>query len=330
MGNPIVAIILALIAYTMLNIGIVLQKKGASSLPQVEHQGLWDNIKNFVSNKIWLTGLILTSIPWFIYLFAIDYGSLSLVTPFNGWGIVVLVIFSYFYLKEPISRKELTCIGITVMGVVILGITAPETKIEYNQATMAATLAMPVSIVFILFMILLAIVPVVLSIKRKFWHADIIFGVCSGFATCFGAIFSNAMMAYIGMEDYWSSVWIALGNFAFWFYLIGAGAGNLVSMVYQQIAYQKGKASLVAPLFTIVSLVVPVIAGIVMFGEWSLVSQDLAGLRIASIIVITAGAALLSGFNKKNSQNPSKTPKSETMPENAPPPPEISTKTEVP
>ncbi len=330
MGNPTIAIILSLIAYTLLNIGIVLQKKGASSLPQVEHQALWDNVKNFLSNKIWVTGLILTSIPWFIYLFAIDYGSLSLVTPFNGWGIVVLVIFSYFYLKESISRAELACIGATVVGVVILGATAPETKVEYDSNTMAVALSTPVSIICIILLLVLTFVPVVLSMKKGFWHADIIFGACSGIATSVGAIFSNALMAHIGMNDLCSSLWIALGNLAFWFYLIMAGAGNTISMVFQQIAYQKGKASLVAPLFTIVSLVVPVILGIVMFGEWILVTPELAGLRVASIVVITAGAAFLSYFNTKNQRKQVEKPKLELNKEMLPPPTEIPNKTGTP
>ncbi len=324
MANPIIAIILALIAYTLLNIGFVLQKKAASSLPQVEHQSLWTNIKNFIGNKMWVIGLILTSIPWFLYLFAIDYGSLSLVTPFNGWGIVVLVIFSYFYLKEPISRAEFTCIGVTVVGVVILGITSPASNFEFDAGTMATILVTPVSIALILTMGIFTIVPVIISFKRKFWHADIILGACSGVGAAIGAIFSNAMMAHVSTGDLWSSLWIALGTIAFWFYLLMAAVGNTASMVYQQIAYQKGKASLVAPLYTIVSLVLPVIAGIIIFGEWSLVSPELAGLRVTSIILITVGAAALSYSNSKiMSTKRIETPKLETKPEKAPPSPEM-------
>jgi len=331
MGNPVFAIILALIAYTMLNIGIVLQKKGASSLPQVEHQSIVDNIKNFLKNKVWLIGFTLTTVQVFFYLFALDYGSISLVTPFNGWGIVVLVIFSHFYLKESISRVELVCIGVTVAGVIVLGITSPELKSELDAVTIASMLSAPVSIAIILLLGALTIIPVVLSWKRKFWHADIILSTCSGFAASIGAIFSVAIMAHISTSDMWPSFWTALGTLVFWFYLIIYGAGTMVSMVYLQIAYQKGKASLVAPLFTIVTLVLPVIAGIIMFGEWNLVSPDLAGIRAASIIVITAGAASLSYFNSKhNQQKRLETPKLETKTGIPPPPLETRTKLEKP
>ncbi len=321
-GDAVLAIIFALLAYTMLNIGFVLQKKGASSLPQVEHQTIIENVKNFLYNKIWLLGLILTSVQWFFYLFALDAGSISLVTPFNGWGIVVLVVFSYFYLKESISRVELMCIGVTIAGVILLGVTAPAPK-ELDQGLLTAMLSTPISLAFLFLMGVLTIVPVVISWKKNFWHADIILGACSGVAASIGAIFSNAMMAHITTSDFWSSLWTALGTLAFWFYLIMAGAGNTVSMVYQQIAYQKGKASLVAPLFTIVTLVIPVIAGIIMFEEWGLVSPELAGLRISSIILITVGAAALSYSNSKIlSSKRTEPPKLETKPEKAPPSPE--------
>ncbi len=323
MGNPVIAIILSLIAYTMLNIGFVLQKKGASSLPQVEHQTIMENVKNFLYNKIWLLGLILTSVQWFFYLFALDAGSISLVTPFNGWGIVVLIIFSYFYLKESISRVEFVCIGITVAGVFLLGVTAPEPR-ALDQGIMAAMLSTPISLAFLLLMGALVIVPVVLSWKRNFWHADIILGACSGVAASIGAIFSNALMAHISTDNLFPTLWIALGTLVFWFYLIMAAAGNTVSMIYQQIAYQKGKASLVAPLFTIVSLVIPVIAGIIMFEEWGLVSPDLVILRVVSIMVITAGAATLSYFNSKYTQQKRvEMPKTENKPEEVPPSPEM-------
>lgn len=324
MENPIISIFLALVAYTMLNIGLVLEKKGASSLPQVEHQTLIENVKNFLYNKVWLIGLILTSVQWFFYLFALDYGSISLVTPFNGWGIVVLVTFSYFYLKESISRVELVCIAGTIVGVIILGFTAPESKITLDPVSIGAILSNPISILFILLLFVLTILPAVISWKRHFWHADVILGACSGVGASIGAIFSNAMMAYISTTDLWSTLGIALATLVFWFFLFMAAAGNTVSMVYQQIAYQKGKASLVAPLFTIVSLVVPVIAGIIMFGEWERVTPAFAGLRIISIILITMGAAALSYFNSKTGQQKRpEPPKLVTNPEKTPPSPEM-------
>jgi len=307
MGNPAIAILLAIICYTMLNIGFVLQKKGASALPRVENQGIMENVRNFLRNKTWMAGFILTAVQWYFYLFALKEGSISLVTPFNGWGIVVLVLFSYFYLKEPISRQELTCIAITVAGVICLGITSPDAGVMLDPATISAKLSTAVSIAFLLLLGIFTFLPVIFSWKRNFWHADIILGACSGLAASVGAIFSNAMMAHISTETLWTSLGTALGTLVFWFYLILVGAGNTISMIYQQIAYQKGKASLVAPLFTIVSLVFPVIAGIIIFGEWALVRPELVGFRAASIIIITLGATTLSYFNSKT-RDVSKTP----------------------
>jgi len=103
MGNTPLAIILGITAYSLLYIGLVLEKKGASMLPKIEGTGFFQNIKNLLTNKIWMLGLILTSNQWWLYAMALDLGSLSLVTPLLGVGLVVLVIFSYFYLKESVG-----------------------------------------------------------------------------------------------------------------------------------------------------------------------------------------------------------------------------------
>ncbi|HMF30399.1 MAG TPA: DMT family transporter [Candidatus Lokiarchaeia archaeon] len=302
MSNVIAAIILALLAYTMLNIGLVMQKKGASDLPQVEHQSLTSNIKNFATNKIWMVGLILTSVQYLLYLLALDYGSLSLVSAFTGWGIVVLVLFSFFYLKEPLSRVEAACIAVVAGGVVVLGLTSPNVGVKLDPSTVNQILAQPVSIVFLAVIVAFCFCPVIFSWKRGFWHADVILGACSGVANSIGAIFANALVAFISVDNIGGTLGSAMGSGLFWLFLFLVLAGNMISMVYQQIAYQKGQANLILPLYTIVSTVVPVLSGIIMFQDWGLVNPGVAGLRAACIVVITVGAAALAYFNSKYAQ----------------------------
>jgi hypothetical protein len=89
-------IIIAIIAYSMYNIGMALQKKAASSLPNIENTSLKGNLKNFLSNKIWLLGFIMATVQWYIYLIALPMAPLSVLSSMMGVGLVVLVVFSIF------------------------------------------------------------------------------------------------------------------------------------------------------------------------------------------------------------------------------------------
>ena len=48
----IVAILMGLLAYASLNIGMILEKKGVSILPQIEKTSALNSLKNFISCKI--------------------------------------------------------------------------------------------------------------------------------------------------------------------------------------------------------------------------------------------------------------------------------------
>ena len=106
-SDNLLAILLGILANSVYNIGLVFKKKGASTLPEIEKQSFWQNIKNFTKCKSWVFGYSLTIIQWFPLMYAIKIGSLSLVAPTMAVGFIVLILFSWLFLKEPISILEI-------------------------------------------------------------------------------------------------------------------------------------------------------------------------------------------------------------------------------
>ncbi|MHA1365343.1 MAG: hypothetical protein ACTSP5_02905 [Candidatus Heimdallarchaeota archaeon] len=134
-SNDVLAVILGTIANSIYNIGLVLKKKGACTLPDIEDNSVWQNIKNFSKCKIWVIG-------------ANMIGSLSLVAPTMGIGIIVLIIFSWFYLKEKIRPVEIIGIIAIIAATVALNVVGPASPGKYSLKETNLFFAEPNAIIF--------------------------------------------------------------------------------------------------------------------------------------------------------------------------------------
>ncbi len=307
------AIILGSLSYAMLNIGLGLQKKGAAELPLIENQGFFKNIKNFLTNKFWLIGFLLVNIQFLIFIVAVDIGQLSIVTPMMGIGLVVLVLFSVFYLKEQISVKEIIAIVLIIIGVVILGATSSNELVEYSLNDINKLLLSSGAIIFLVCATVLMILLVVISIIRKFALADIMFGIAAGIASGIGVIFTKGFMGGLDIENLWMSLKISIVLWEWWLYMGLLITYNTISTVFPQIGYQKGKAIVVAPLFAIAAILTPIIGGIIIFSEWADIDPGILAAKIIGLVLILVGVILLSLYSARSKSGEETTEKSEEV-----------------
>ena len=117
-----IGIILGLIATIMLYLGKGIQKFAIEGL----------KIDKTVKSKhsgIWFAGLALTisfmGLQWISL--AVFHTPMNIVAPFDGVGLVTLLFFSYFVLKESISKTELLSVLLIIIGTILvnISITAP-------------------------------------------------------------------------------------------------------------------------------------------------------------------------------------------------------------
>jgi glucose uptake protein GlcU len=74
-------------------------------------------------------------------------------------------------------------------------------------------------------------------------------------------------------------------------------------MVIQQLGFQKGKAVSLVPLYTVLSLILPALAGVILFSEWASDAFFIIIINVIAMIGVSVGAALLSLFNAKQESN---------------------------
>ncbi|MCX6570451.1 MAG: DMT family transporter [Candidatus Aminicenantes bacterium] len=291
MVNLPLGLFIGILAGAMFSIGTVLQKKAAAVLPKIESQTGKQNIKNFLSNKTWLMGVILTTAQWYIALLAIPLLPLSLFSSLMGVNLAILVVLSYFYLKEPVKRMELIGIAAIITGVVVLGLTAQKRAGKITFTEMIAYFNKPRAVFYTLLLIVSVVVAIVYSRTKGYAHGDIAFGLAAGFLLAIGQIYSKAFMS--GFNE-GQSLFIAATTFMWWIFILLLAIGNMGNMVTMQFGLQKGKAVVVATLAQVTGLVGGVLGGVIIFNEWGGLVPEIVGLKIGAVTAILAGVMILS------------------------------------
>jgi drug/metabolite transporter (DMT)-like permease len=224
MVNLPLGLFIGILAGAMFSIGTALQKKAAAALPKIESQAGKQNIKNFLSSKTWLLGVILTTAQWYIALLAMPLLPLSLFSSLMGVNLAILVVLSHFFLKEPIKRTELMGIAAIIAGVVVLGLTAQKRAGKITLSEMIAYFTKPRAVFYTILLIVGVVVPIVYSRTKRYAHGDIAFGLAAGFLLAIGQIYSKAFMS--GFND-GQSLFVAATTFLWWIFILLLAIGNL-------------------------------------------------------------------------------------------------------
>jgi len=258
-------VMLAIIAYACLYLGKGLQKFAVVGYTKKDATR-GDKGRN---TGIWIGGLVLTGAFMFIHLFALKFAPISVIAPFEGLGLIILCLFSYFILKEPIERMKLYGIILIVVGLILTAIFMPGPE------------AIPVVFDWVVFIIFLSAIMgafVLLGLFSKFNRykaAGLIFGSFAGAFMCFQTLTKRI-------------TWIP-GYGYFVFIMFGFAVATLVMTNF---GFLKAEAVVVVPSFTANSITLPTFLAIFIFDEPVVVFQWIG------IAIIVVGVILLTAFSK--------------------------------
>jgi len=201
-----------------------------------------NSVKSLAKNKFWLCGLLLSIIATLLYYAAMDKYNISLVQPFMALNPALTAILGWKILGEKISKKIAIAIALIFCGILIDGTLAGEVSGGlYFEKTLwiyaGATLA------------LLAVACLV------FRKAEIVDSLCAGTGFGLSAVFYKS----ISLDGLFPPP-IDLRIFVFTILYMAA-------FFCSQAGLRRGRALFVIPLSAAIGLVVPVLGGLVVFGE---------------------------------------------------------------
>lgn len=290
MVNLTLGLLIAVAAGIMFAAGTILQKKGASALPPIESQSGRQNFRNFLSNRTWLLGIILTTAQWYVSLLAIPLLPLSLFSSLMGLNLIILVVFSRTTLKESVRRSEVAGIAAVIAGTAVLGFRAHRLEARISLAEMTAFFSRPRALAYTLLLLTGAIAAIVCGRKARRVRGDVAFGLAAGFLLALGQIYSKAFMSGFGGPGPAA----AARTVGWWSFLLLLAIGNLGNMVAIQFGFQKGKAVVAASLAQVLGAAGGILGGVVILGEWSGLGAAMIGLKAAAVAAVLAGVVVLS------------------------------------
>lgn len=127
MSNPAAAMIFGIIGSTLFHLSKGFQRHGIEALElfssrNVRRQaGQERSPKAAQKTVLYVTGLILNNSLGFFSILANRYAPSSYFTSMFGLGLIALMLYSGFVLKEPIGRLRYSGAGVLILGTLILG-----------------------------------------------------------------------------------------------------------------------------------------------------------------------------------------------------------------
>ena len=131
--RQLAAVVLAAVSASMYSLATALQALEARRAPSSESLRA-SLIARLVRRPLWLAGTAAGIVAWPLQALALALGSVALVMPALGFGLIVLLVLGVRVLHERIGPREIGGVLAIVTAVAILGFSAPPETGSYTTA----------------------------------------------------------------------------------------------------------------------------------------------------------------------------------------------------
>jgi len=266
MRSSLLALLLSVLGYSILNISQAVQKIGLSLYTRNRIAGA----------ALWSGALLASGVSFGIVFVALSIGTVSVVGAAAGTGLVALTAFSALFLGESVRPGKVAAIAAIVVGAALVALFPVEGTDSYREVLLWV---IPAGIT-------VAAVIVVVLLPGGTLRGTAIAGL-SGFLGAYSQLFQKRVAEGLSGTDTVGEVVTRLVHDPINLVWVGLSAA---SMVVIQFAYRHAEATRIIPVFTAMFIITPVLGGIAVFGE------RLSPLQWCGVAVISVGAVILGGY----------------------------------
>lgn len=285
--NPILLAVLASLCW---GLGTVMQKHGMSkSFPKITLGGFFRQVgpilKTLGTNWIWMTGLVFMIGGMVNFATALSKADLSVVQPIVCLTGVIAALIGVAVLKEKVLPVEWLGIGLILVGVVVVSsVSSGQTAVIPSNRGMFVFTA--ITTVMIGGSLLLSRAG--LSVE---FAMSLVAGLNYGLSNLVGKFLTQRVIAETGSFSLAAGSTYASLATDYPLYIIILV--NILGGGAFETAFANGRASVVSPLVTIISTVLPIVAALTILGEAVHLSH---AIGIAIVLLGTATLALRPGI----------------------------------
>ncbi len=282
MGNTGLAVLIMLVATSMTNIGAVLQKKAVDGLPPFDSAPLLDSVRAVLRTPLWLVGWLLATSAIVLNMVALGLADISVIQPLNGFGLVVLAVFSRFYLGERLAGPALGGVVLVIAGVAAVGFMLPPSQVFASAQEILACYTHGGAVAALGGFVLVAGGAWWLA-RRWAGMAGILFAFAAATCSVLGLSFSKGFFGMLTVVGPGAT----LGAWPSYLLLALLLCFSALALMLQQLSFQKGRAVVVTPVFASASVALPLAVG------WFVFHERLPAAALAGPVLIALGVVLL-------------------------------------
>jgi multidrug transporter EmrE-like cation transporter len=275
----------AIAASLLMALGLLMMKSRSARLPMAAGANTIGAVVVWLRDPVWIGGLGVQTAGWAFYVIAVSRAPVSMVAVMGQGGIALFVVASVMILGERASPREWVGIATIVFGMLMLTLSLQGGEIE--SAFEAGTL--------LIFTALLALVGLAPMAVARLNASGAAAAILSGVAFGLGALFTKAMTLEFTAGAVASIALRVVSNP----YVYGMIFANIAGIVILQNSFHSARAIIAMPLSGALSNVVPIIGGIVVFGERLPAGSTAAAMRVGAFVLTIAAGALLAGSREQ-------------------------------
>jgi len=269
-----VALVLALVSTMLTNVAYLREHDAAAALPVLSMRRPLQSVRILLADRSWMLGFAMESAGFLLYAAALALASLALVQSIAAGGIGVLAYVSARLGGRRLSRRELTGVLISVVGLAALAVSLVGGSAEGGSGSTGAIL--------LWLAVTAGVATIVLVVGRRLGAVAVAYGIAGGLFFSLGDV----------------STKVATQGGTRLFFVVPLVVGYTVGTALLQVGYQAGGALTVAGLATLLTNAVPIAAGTIVLDE-PVPGGALGALRVLAFVAVIAGAVLLAHPEKR-------------------------------
>jgi drug/metabolite transporter (DMT)-like permease len=139
--TPLFGILLALVCALATNLGFLYKHRGACSAPAVDIKHPLRTARALFASRWFAIGMLVAAGAWLFHVAAMAMAPLSMVQAVLAGGVVLLAVMAEKMFGLRIGRRQWIGLGLTAIGLVLLGLTLPATHGAHSRFSLPGMIA---------------------------------------------------------------------------------------------------------------------------------------------------------------------------------------------
>jgi len=273
-------ILLALLCAFVSNLGFFFKHRGVCEAPKVDIRHPLRTARALWSSKWFAIGMVVGGSAWGLHVAAITLAPLSLVQAVLASGVVLIAVMAERLFGFEVGRRQWWGLGLTALGLILLGITLPQSHGDSSSFSVPAMIAFEAGLFGIGALLIMgprAGAPVEHHGIMLGAASGILFGVCNVGVKALTGIAGDA-----GVVGILTSPWLAV-----------AVTASVVAFYASARGLQDGDAVPVIAVTGTAANIAGIAGGIIVFGDP--MPGDALGivLQAAAFVMVIVASALM-------------------------------------